>query len=72
MRSHARDGRLRISSGTLELDVAVELLEAHVAPNIGSGRSEETTKRAWKGTAHTMALDSGDSGRDRRRAAASP
>jgi hypothetical protein len=33
--SHARNRRLRADAGELELDVAIELLEAEVTPDVG-------------------------------------
>ena len=45
MRAEARNGRVGVVAGELELDVAVELVEADVAADLGLARAEEAAER---------------------------
>ena len=44
VRAEAGNGRIRVFTGQLELDVAIELLEARIAPDFRPGRPEQTTE----------------------------
>ena len=63
--AHAGHGRVGVRAGQRELDVAVELLEALLAGQLGSGGAEESRRSVW--SSWLMVRSRGRRGRGRGR-----